>query len=173
MDLIRKQSLLSLHRRHPSAPASRRSTARAGAVALLALLLLLAAAVPADADTDPAVGVAPVTVSLAGGDVLYTKADAGVLSQQDCVSGRFCIWSLPNFTGNLWQYSSSGNRYSLAYSSYFSYWNNRSRVSELSSTYAGNGGSYFCIPPGAARNYMLGWIVNAHSVYLASYQTSC
>ena len=134
--------------------------------------MLLAPALPAGAAADPAGDSGPVTVSLAGGDVLYTQADVGILSQSDCGVGRFCIWSLPNYTGNMWQFGSNGSLSSLAATSYYSYWNNRSRVAQLSSTSSG-GGSYYCIVPGGKTGYMSGWIVNARSVYLASFQTTC
>lgn len=154
-------------------PVARARTPRLITVALAALLLVVGAALPASADGSDADGPAPAPASAPREGVIFTQVPAGVLSLSDCRAGYFCIWSQPDFTGNLWQYGSGSTRYTLTSSPYYSYWNNRPRTSELSSSYSGVTGSYRCLPPGARSDSLSGWTVNAHSVYLASFQTVC
>lgn len=152
--------------------AGRAAIRRLGTV-LAAVLLVVGAAMPASAHDEGPDGSDRVSVSVLADGSVYTEAPIGILSLSSCGSGNFCIWSQPNYTGSLWQYTTAGSRYSLPSSSFASYWNNRSRTSELSSTYSGVAGSYRCLPPGAKDGNLSGWAVNAHSVYLAAFQTVC
>jgi len=154
----------------------RRDVSRRFAVVLVALATLVGLALPAQAATDvpgPLAPSTPVTLSLDGGAVLYTQAAAGVLSSSDCGAGYFCLWSLANYTGSMWQYTGSGSTFNLQNTAYMSYRNNRSQVAVLSSAPAGSTGLTFCIAPYGASSYVSGWPRYSESVYLALFQTAC
>lgn len=143
---------------------------------LVALVTLVGLALPAQAATDvpgPSAPSTPVTLSLDGGAVLYTRAAAGVLSASDCGAGYFCLWSLANYTGSMWQYTGSGSTFNLQNTAYMSYRNNRSTVAVLSSAPAGGTGLTACIAPYGASSYVSGWARYSESVYLALVQTVC
>ncbi|OIQ74597.1 hypothetical protein GALL_437450 [mine drainage metagenome] len=142
----------------------------------MALLGLGGVAGPAQAAGDvpgPSPAASPVTVALDGGAVLYTRAAAGVLSASDCGSGQFCLWSLANFTGNMWQFSVSGNTVDLPSTAYLSYRNNRWQVAVLRFAPAGGTGPTSCIEPYGSSGYVGGWMRYSASVYLALFQTVC
>lgn len=145
-------------------------------IGLVGLVGLVANAGPAQAATDvpgPSPAASQVTVALDGGAVLYTRAAAGVLSASDCGSGQFCLWSLANFTGNMWQFSASGNTVNLPSTAYLSYRNNRWQVAVLRSAPAGGIGLTSCIAPYGSSSYVGGWTRYSASVYLALFQTVC
>ncbi len=151
---------------------------------LVGLVSLVGPVGPAEAALDvpgpgPTVTAAPspapkrVTVALDGGAVLYTRAAAGVLSASDCGSGQFCLWSLANFTGNMWQFSASGSTIDLQSTAYLSYRNNRGQVAVLRSAPAGGTGLTSCIAPYSSSGYLGGWMRYSASVYLALFQAVC
>ena len=153
-------------------------------MALVGLVGLLGLAGPAQAAADvpgpspvasdvPSSGTKPVTVALDGGAVLYTRAAAGVLSASDCGAGQFCLWSLANFTGSMWQFSASGSTVDLQSTAYMSYRNNRWQVATLRSAPAGGIGLTSCIAPFGSSSYVGGWTRYSASVYLALFQTVC
>jgi hypothetical protein len=149
-------------------------------VVIVGLVGLVGLVGPAQAAVDvpgPSPAVSPattrVTVALDGGAVLYTQAAAGVLSASDCGSGQFCLWSLANFTGNMWQFSASGNTINLQSTAYMSYRNNRWQVAVLRSAPAGGIGLTACIAPYGSSSYVGGWMRYSASVYLALFQTAC
>lgn len=99
---------------------------------------------------------------------VFVAVDAGVLSIDQCTSGRFCGWSQANYSGSFYYTTGTGVTTSLSWTAR-SYRNNRTQVAHL---YNSSASASTCFTPGQSRPTIGSTYYSPDKVNLSS-STSC
>lgn len=122
-----------------------------------------AEALAAELKRDPVGEVVGNTIVRPDGEV-FVAVDAEVYSLSQCSSGRFCLWSLTNYTGSFRYKTGSGVTHNLT-GTIKSIWNNRTKVARL---YSNTGTSSTCYAAGGKNASLSAAYQAASKVYLSS-----
>lgn len=102
---------------------------------------------------------------------LAATAPAAEAALSQCPSSYMCLWSKPNYRGDIKTIAAVGGYKPTVLKVVGSYYNNRSKRTWLHATSNGSG-TFTCLEPGARDATLSGWQSTAKAVYLATI-TAC
>lgn len=101
----------------------------------------------------------------------WIQAPANAGSKSNCPSGYFCVWTLDDYEGNMYEYGDVDDYNAISVDPIRSAYNNRTKRTYLNQD-SGSSATYSCFGPGDYDSALSTWQLHANSAFLSTY-TNC